>query len=135
MDYYVSLNYTPFSNLSLASFIAISMYRLNSIDDRLQPCLTPFLIVYFFSCLSVRYGTIYVCSDYLTRYAVIKAVPKTEISDLATFTMEEIVFRRGAPRTIIIDRGTVSQSRLILEVNRMCEITHQILKRVGLLIG
>ncbi|GFS32542.1 transposon Ty3-I Gag-Pol polyprotein [Trichonephila inaurata madagascariensis] len=60
---------------------------------------------------------IIVCTDYMTRYAITKALPTAEAPEVAKFFVEEIILTHGAPRTIITDRGTVFQSNLIAEIN------------------
>ncbi|GFT29542.1 transposon Ty3-I Gag-Pol polyprotein [Trichonephila clavipes] len=56
---------------------------------------------------------IIVCTDYSTRYAITKALPTAEVTEIAKFLLEEIVLRHGAPRVIITDRGAVFRSRLV----------------------
>ncbi|UYV76761.1 K02A2.6-like, partial [Cordylochernes scorpioides] len=50
---------------------------------------------------------IIVCTDYLTRFAVTKALPTGEEKEAAKFLMEYVVLKHGAPREIITDRGRV----------------------------
>lgn len=68
---------------------------------------------------------IVVCTDYLSRYAITKALPTAEASEVSKFLVEEIVLKHGAPRIIITDRGQVFQSKLVSDINRLCNITHR----------
>lgn len=68
---------------------------------------------------------IIVCTDYLTRYAVTKAVPTAEAPEIAQFLVDDIILKHGAPRVMISDRGKVFQSRLVSEVILRCNITHR----------
>ncbi|GBN27531.1 Transposon Ty3-I Gag-Pol polyprotein [Araneus ventricosus] len=68
---------------------------------------------------------IIVCTDYLSRFAVTKALPTAEAQEVAQFMMEEIVLKHGAPRVIITDRGKVFQSKLVTEINRLCNSRHK----------
>ncbi|UYV66441.1 hypothetical protein LAZ67_4001687 [Cordylochernes scorpioides] len=63
---------------------------------------------------------IIVCTDYLTRFAVTKALPTGEAKEAAKFLMEDVVLKHGAPREIITDRGRVFQSKLIAELTNQC---------------
>ena len=68
---------------------------------------------------------IIVCTDYLTRYAVTRALPTAEAQEVAKFLLEEILLRHGAPRVIITDRGTVFQSRLVSVLVDLCNVDHR----------
>ncbi|GFS71567.1 retrovirus-related Pol polyprotein from transposon 17.6 [Trichonephila clavipes] len=68
---------------------------------------------------------IIVCTDYSTRYAITKALPTAEVAEIAKFLLEEIVFRHGAPRVIITDRGAVFRSRLVSSLVDLCNIDHR----------
>ncbi|GBN12921.1 Transposon Ty3-I Gag-Pol polyprotein [Araneus ventricosus] len=69
---------------------------------------------------------IIVCTDYLTRYAITKYLPSADAPEVSKFMVEEIILKHGAPRTIITDRGQVFQSKLIFEINRLCNVDHRI---------
>ncbi|UYV64450.1 hypothetical protein LAZ67_3000767, partial [Cordylochernes scorpioides] len=68
---------------------------------------------------------IIVCTDYLTRFAVTKALPTGEAKEAAKFLMEDVVLKHGAPREIITDRGRVFQSKLIAELTNQCSSIHR----------
>ncbi|UYV60291.1 K02A2.6-like, partial [Cordylochernes scorpioides] len=68
---------------------------------------------------------IIVCTDYLTRFAVTKALPTGEAKEAAKFLMEDVVLKHGAPRKIITDRGQVFQSKLIAELTNQCSLIHR----------
>ncbi|GBL59732.1 Retrovirus-related Pol polyprotein from transposon 412 [Araneus ventricosus] len=72
---------------------------------------------------------IIVCTDYLSRFAVTKALPTVEAQEVAQFMMEEIVLKHGAPRVIITDRGKVFQSKLVAEINHLCNSRHRMTTR------
>ncbi|UYV77558.1 hypothetical protein LAZ67_15001520 [Cordylochernes scorpioides] len=65
------------------------------------------------------------CTDYLTRFAVTKALPTGEAKEAAKFLMEDVVLKHGAPREIITDRGRVFQSKLIAELTNQCSSIHR----------
>ncbi|GBM36759.1 Retrovirus-related Pol polyprotein from transposon 17.6 [Araneus ventricosus] len=46
---------------------------------------------------------IIVCTDYLTRFTVTKALPTAEATEIAKFLVEEIILKHGAPREMISD--------------------------------
>ncbi|UYV85104.1 K02A2.6-like [Cordylochernes scorpioides] len=48
---------------------------------------------------------IIVCTDYLTRYAITRALPSADAQQVAKFVLEDVVLKHGAPREIITDRG------------------------------
>ncbi|UYV84721.1 hypothetical protein LAZ67_X003197 [Cordylochernes scorpioides] len=66
-----------------------------------------------------------VCTDYLTLFAVTKALPTGEAKEAAKFLMEDVVLKHGAPREIITDRGRVFQSKLIAELTNQCSSIHR----------
>ncbi|GBL79432.1 Retrovirus-related Pol polyprotein from transposon 412 [Araneus ventricosus] len=68
---------------------------------------------------------IIVCTDYLTRYAITKSLPSADAPEVSKFMVEEIILKHGAQRTIITDRGQVFQSKLIFEINRLCNVGHR----------
>ncbi|UYV76601.1 hypothetical protein LAZ67_14001425, partial [Cordylochernes scorpioides] len=68
---------------------------------------------------------IIVCTDYLTRFAVTKALPTGEAKEAAKFLMEDVILKHGAPREIIMDRGRVFQSKLIAELTNQCSSIHR----------
>ncbi|UYV77009.1 hypothetical protein LAZ67_14002807, partial [Cordylochernes scorpioides] len=68
---------------------------------------------------------IIVCTDYLTRFAVTKALSTGEAKEAAKFLMEDVVLKHGAPREIITDRGRVFQSKLIAELTNQCSSIHR----------
>lgn len=74
-----------------------------------------------------RHGNkwIIVCTDYLTRYAVTRALPNAGAPEVAKFLLEGIILTHGAPRVLISDRGQVFQSKTISELNRQCNIAHR----------
>ncbi|UYV75771.1 hypothetical protein LAZ67_13001284 [Cordylochernes scorpioides] len=63
---------------------------------------------------------IIVCTDYLTRYAITRALPSADAQHVAKFVLEDVVLKHGAPREIITDRGRVFQSKLISELTGLC---------------
>ncbi|UYV73003.1 hypothetical protein LAZ67_10001459 [Cordylochernes scorpioides] len=46
---------------------------------------------------------IIVATDYLTRFAITKATTTAEVTELATFLIEDVILTHGAPREIITD--------------------------------
>lgn len=67
---------------------------------------------------------IIVCTDYLSRFAITKALPTAEAEEVAKFVTEEIVLKHGAPRTILTDRGKVFQSKMVTELYQLCTTKH-----------
>ncbi|UYV76308.1 hypothetical protein LAZ67_13003313 [Cordylochernes scorpioides] len=63
---------------------------------------------------------IIVCTDYLTRYVITRALPSADAQQVAKFVLEDVVLKHGAPREIITDRGRVFQSKLISELTGLC---------------
>ncbi|UYV75954.1 K02A2.6-like [Cordylochernes scorpioides] len=67
---------------------------------------------------------IIVCTDYLTKYAIAKALPSGTAAEIATFILEEVILKHGAPREIITDRGRAFMSQMVKEVTSRCKISH-----------
>lgn len=61
---------------------------------------------------------IIVCTDYLTKFAITKALPTGEASEVAKFLIEDVILKHGAPRQIITDRGRCFQSKLVHELTK-----------------
>ncbi|UYV80895.1 K02A2.6-like, partial [Cordylochernes scorpioides] len=68
---------------------------------------------------------IIVCTDYLTKYAITKALPTSESMEVAKFFIEDVILKHGAPRELITDRGRNFTSSMISDLNNQCRITHQ----------
>jgi hypothetical protein len=66
-----------------------------------------------------------VAVDYLTRYAETKAVDVADSEVVATFFLNRIVLRHGAPRFLLSDRGRQFISRMTNEVIRLCNSIHR----------
>ncbi|GBN69325.1 hypothetical protein AVEN_36031-1 [Araneus ventricosus] len=60
---------------------------------------------------------IIVCTDYLTRFTVTKALPTAEATKIAKFLVEEIILKHGAPREIS-DQGRSFLSNLVKDINQ-----------------
>ncbi|GBL98739.1 Transposon Ty3-I Gag-Pol polyprotein [Araneus ventricosus] len=58
---------------------------------------------------------IIVCTDYLTRFTVTKALPSGEAVEIAKFLVEDVILKHGSPREIISDRGRSFLSNLVKE--------------------
>lgn len=67
---------------------------------------------------------IIVCTDYLTRFTITKALPTAEASEIAKFMVEEIILKHGAPREMISDRGRSFLSMIVRDVNQICQTSH-----------
>ncbi|UYV84270.1 hypothetical protein LAZ67_X001713, partial [Cordylochernes scorpioides] len=67
---------------------------------------------------------IIVCTDYLSKYAIAKALPSGTAAEIATFILEEVILKHGAPREIITDRGRAFMSQMVKEVTSRCKISH-----------
>ncbi|UYV63289.1 hypothetical protein LAZ67_2003665 [Cordylochernes scorpioides] len=61
-----------------------------------------------------------VCTDYLTKYAITKALPTGGAVEIAKFILNYIILKHGAPREMITDRGRSFQSKLVNELTKMC---------------
>ncbi|UYV77641.1 hypothetical protein LAZ67_15001799, partial [Cordylochernes scorpioides] len=68
---------------------------------------------------------IIVCTDYLTKYAITKALPTSESMEVAKFFIEDVILKHGAPRELIMDRGRNFTSSIISDLNNQCRITHR----------
>ncbi|UYV66772.1 K02A2.6-like, partial [Cordylochernes scorpioides] len=68
---------------------------------------------------------IIVATDYLTRFAITKAAATAEATELATFLIEDVILKHGAPREIITDRGKNSMSQTIREINNLNGTIHR----------
>ncbi|UYV77521.1 K02A2.6-like, partial [Cordylochernes scorpioides] len=68
---------------------------------------------------------IIVCTDYLTKYAITKALPASESMEVAKFFIEDVILKHGAPRELITDRGRNFTSSTISDLNNQCRITHR----------
>ncbi|UYV72237.1 hypothetical protein LAZ67_9002287, partial [Cordylochernes scorpioides] len=65
-----------------------------------------------------------VCTDYLTKYAVTKAIPTGGAVEVAKFMVNDVVFKHGAPRELITDRGRSFQAKVVNELTKMCGMSH-----------
>lgn len=68
---------------------------------------------------------IIVATDYLTRYAETKALPRGTASEVAQFFIQGIVLRHGAPSHVITDRGKAFTAQLIEDVFKLSCTTHR----------
>lgn len=68
---------------------------------------------------------IVVATDYLTRYAETKALPKGSASEVAKFFVENIVLRHGAPEVLITDRGTAFTADLTQAILAYSQTNHR----------
>ncbi|UYV70710.1 hypothetical protein LAZ67_8000342, partial [Cordylochernes scorpioides] len=68
---------------------------------------------------------IIVCTDYLTKYAITKALPTSESMEVARFFIEDVILKHGTPRELITDRGRNFTSSMISDLNNQCRITHR----------
>ncbi|GFW41737.1 transposon Ty3-I Gag-Pol polyprotein [Trichonephila clavipes] len=68
---------------------------------------------------------IIVCTDYLSRFAVTKALITAEPEEVAKFITGEIALKHGASRTIFTDRGKVFKSKLVTELGQLCSSKHR----------
>ncbi|UYV67434.1 K02A2.6-like [Cordylochernes scorpioides] len=68
---------------------------------------------------------IIVCTDYMTRYAITKAIPDGGAIETAKFLFDDAILKHGAPREMITDRGRNFISQVIKEINALCEIVHR----------
>ncbi|GBN14123.1 Transposon Ty3-I Gag-Pol polyprotein [Araneus ventricosus] len=67
---------------------------------------------------------IIVCTDYLTRFTVTKALPTGEAIEVAKFIVEEIILKHGSPKEMISDRGCIFLSNLVKTINELCQTSH-----------
>ncbi|UYV74134.1 hypothetical protein LAZ67_11002214 [Cordylochernes scorpioides] len=68
---------------------------------------------------------IIVCTEYLTKYAITKALPTCESMEVAKFFIEDVILKHGAPRELITDRGRNFTSSMISDLNNQCRISHR----------
>ncbi|UYV79891.1 hypothetical protein LAZ67_18000994, partial [Cordylochernes scorpioides] len=68
---------------------------------------------------------IIVCTDYLTKFAITKALPTSESVEVAKFFIKDVILKHGAPREVITDRGRNFISSMIRDLNKHCRITHR----------
>lgn len=68
---------------------------------------------------------IVVTTDYLTRYAETKLVPRATATEVSTFFVHDIVLRHGAPSVLITDRGTAFTAELIWEIVTLTHTNHR----------
>ena len=68
---------------------------------------------------------IVVATDYLTRYAETKALPKGSAAEVARFFVENILLRHGAPEVLITDRGTAFTAELTQAILRYSHTSHR----------
>lgn len=68
---------------------------------------------------------IVVVTDYLTRYAETKALPRGTASEVASFFLHEVVLRHGAPSVVITDRGAAFTSQLMQDTLRLSHTSHR----------
>ena len=64
---------------------------------------------------------IVVCSDYLTHWPEAFAVPDTTAPTIARLFVENIVCRRGAPRVLPSDQGTIFYLNLFQKYVKLLE--------------
>jgi hypothetical protein len=69
---------------------------------------------------------IIVCTDYLTRFAVTKALAKAEATEVAKFMVEEIILKHGAPTVMISDRGRSFLANIVKDINQLCQTSHRL---------
>ncbi|UYV81540.1 hypothetical protein LAZ67_20001480 [Cordylochernes scorpioides] len=68
---------------------------------------------------------IIVCTDYMTRYAITKAILDGGAIETAKFLVEVVILKHGAPRKMITDRERNFISKVIKEINALCGIVHR----------
>ncbi|UYV72561.1 hypothetical protein LAZ67_9003705, partial [Cordylochernes scorpioides] len=66
-----------------------------------------------------------VATDYLTRYAMTKAIPNGSSEEVGKFLVEDVILKHGAPRELISDRGRTFISHTIREINNLCGTAHR----------
>jgi hypothetical protein len=69
---------------------------------------------------------IIVCTDYLTRFAVTKALATAEATEIAKFMVEEIILKHGAPSVMISDRGRSFLANIVKDINQFCQTSHRL---------
>lgn len=69
-----------------------------------------------FSTPSLGNRSIIVATDYLTRYAETKAVPRGTTTQVASFFVHDIGLRYGAHAVLISDRGAAFTAELLREI-------------------
>lgn len=57
-----------------------------------------------------------VAVDYATRYAVRMSLLTGTALDVANFLLQDVLFKHGAPRGLLSDRGQLFTSRVVTEV-------------------
>ncbi|GBM83446.1 Uncharacterized protein K02A2.6 [Araneus ventricosus] len=67
---------------------------------------------------------IIVCTDYLTRFTVTKALPTWEAIEVAKFIVEEIILKHGSPKEMISDRGRTFLFNPVKTINELCQTSH-----------
>lgn len=68
---------------------------------------------------------IIVATDYLTRYAETRALPRGTAVEVAHFFLENIVLRHGAPAIVITDRGTAFMAQLVRTLMTLSGTSHR----------
>ncbi|UYV69302.1 K02A2.6-like [Cordylochernes scorpioides] len=66
-----------------------------------------------------------VATDYLTRYAMTKAIPNGSSEEVGKFIVEDVILKHGAPRELISDRGRTFISHTIRDINNLCGTAHR----------
>lgn len=66
-----------------------------------------------------------VATDYLTRYAETKAIPRGTAAEVAQFFIENVVLRHGAPAVVITDRGTAFTAALLHHILTLSGTAHR----------
>jgi len=61
-------------------------------------------------------NNIVVCTDYVTRYAITKAIPSAKAEEIATFLVEQVISIHGVPKKILSDRGQVFRSEMVRQM-------------------
>ncbi|UYV72847.1 hypothetical protein LAZ67_10000976 [Cordylochernes scorpioides] len=69
---------------------------------------------------------IVVATDYLSRYAMTRAISNGSAEEVAKFMIEDVLLKHGAPRKLISDRGRTFISRTLKEINDFCGTIHRI---------
>eukprot|EP00253_Pinus_taeda_P008492 PITA_08492 len=68
---------------------------------------------------------ILVCTDYVTKWVVAKAVSRATEDTVVTFLFEEIFVRYGVPRQIVTDQGVQFTSKLVRDLTEKYKIKHR----------